>query len=402
MRRIVSVLFAILLGIPHLAGAQEELHWLSPTIGGNDAVMIVDNGDDWHTRLNLRSEQRKGSEIRGRIYTGTRVELYQDNGEWCTVGLNFEGGSILTGEVMKRYLTPLRDGFVALCPLAAAKTETEVRSAIDTTVAQLLPGDTAYVLAVCGNRYYLMVPGVGQGYALADAFEELKQPQAGKQIVYKTFYVPEGGLAFTDIMTGEEVFLAGGVKLSDCWQMEGDEEWHVTFGAGIQRTPRVHGMISEELLAVDRGIAFEGDVYGRETSFITCVGEVGGEKMLRRIDANGDIFWAQGEVPEEVVLLDQDICRFERPAEQILSQAVIRNIIEYVRQNDPLDERGCGEQVSDEVLARCSVHAALELEPGSGTLLRIHAWLEDSDGTYVTGGDLNPRTGEITRWGCNA
>ena len=49
---------------------EEELDWISPTIGSNDAVMIVDNGSDWQTRLNLRAEQRKGSEILGRIIPG--------------------------------------------------------------------------------------------------------------------------------------------------------------------------------------------------------------------------------------------------------------------------------------------------------------------------------------------
>ena len=77
-------------------------------------------------------------------------------------------------------------------------------------------------------------------------------------------------------------------------------------------------------------------------------------------------------------------------------------MIDYVRERDPLDERTHGEQVSDELVARCTVRAALELDPSSGRLLRIHAWLEDSDGTYVTGGDLDPKTGAITRWGCNA
>ena len=142
MKRMVLIL-AVLMMIAAPVCAQEELRWLSPTIGGNDAVMIVANGDDWTTRLNLRAEQSKESEIKGRIYTGTRVEIYQDNGVWCTVGLNFTGGTVMTGEVMKRYLTPVGEDFSALCPLAVAKEETAVVNGIDMTIAQLQPGDEA-------------------------------------------------------------------------------------------------------------------------------------------------------------------------------------------------------------------------------------------------------------------
>ena len=86
MRRAFVCLLMLLLVAAAPSRAEDELSWLSPTIGGNDAVMIVDNGSDWHTRLNLRTEPRKGSDIKGRIYTGTRVEIYEDLGEWCLIG----------------------------------------------------------------------------------------------------------------------------------------------------------------------------------------------------------------------------------------------------------------------------------------------------------------------------
>jgi len=303
MKRFALCLFVLLLFFSALAHAQEELHWLSPTIGGNEAVMIVDNGSDWRTRLNLRSEPKKGSEIRGRIYTGTRVELYQDDGEWCTVGLNFGGGHVLTGDVMKEYLTPLTNGFSALCPLATAKTETAVMTSVDSAVAHLMPGDTAYVMAACSDRYFLLVPGAGQGYAPADAFEPLEEPGENVRIAYATLTVPHGGLTFTDEYTGEEVTIAGGVQLEDCWRIPGDEEWYVTFGAGIQRSPRVRGRIPQEKLSESR-IPFEGEVYTYGKSFIACLGTVDGKSILRRTDEHGDIFWALGDVPQEAVRID--------------------------------------------------------------------------------------------------
>lgn len=304
MKRMALCLLSLLLCFTVQAYAQDELRWLSPTIGGNDAVMIVDNGDDWRTRLNLRAEPRKGGEIRGRIYTGTRVELYEDNGEWCTVGLNFEGGSVLTGSVMKQYLSPLGEETPALCPLAVARESVEVVDHID-TVAWLEPGDTAYVMAACGERYFLMVPGVGQGYASADAFEPLEEPQEDMRIICRTLTVPQGGVMFEDEYTGKEVRLAGGVCLEDCWKLPGDTEWHVTFGAGIQRSPRVRGRIPEGSLTEDGSIPFEGEVYAYEKSFIACVGTIDDETILRRTDENGDIFWAQGEVPKEAVLIQK-------------------------------------------------------------------------------------------------
>lgn len=305
MKRFALSLFALSLVLFSHACAQEELHWLSPTIGGNDAVMIVDNGEDWRTRLNLRSEQKKGSEIRGRIYTGTRVELYQDNGAWCTVGLNFGGGHVLTGEVMKEYLRPLTNGFSALCPLAIAKTETAVTTSVDSVAAYLMPGDSAYVVAACADRYFLMLPGGEQGYAPADAFEPLEEPEEDARIVYAIFTVPHGGLTATDERTGEEVMLAGGVRLEDCWKIPGEEEWHVTFGAGIQRSPRVRMRIPQEKLTENR-IPFEGEVYTYGKSVIACLGTVDGKSILRRTDENGDIFWALGDVPREAVRIDDE------------------------------------------------------------------------------------------------
>ena len=77
------------------------------------------------------------------------------------------------------------------------------------------------------------------------------------------------------------------------------------------------------------------------------------------------------------------------------------NVFAYVRKHHPLDERTSGQLVTDEVIARCRLCASLVLEPGTGEVM-IHAWLEDEDGSYVTGGDLDARSGRITRWGCDA
>lgn len=397
---VLLLLYFCLFSVP--AYADEALHWLSPTIGGNAAVMIVDNGSDWSTKLNLRAEQQKGSKIKGRIYTGTRVEIYQHCGDWCTVGLNFDGGTVLTGDVMKQYLAPLENGFSALCPLAEAKTETKVVSFIDMELADLCPGDRAYVMAACGERYFLLLPDGTQGYAPVEAFETLKEPEEHVRICYGKFKVPSGGLTFVDEYTGEEVEIAGGVELEDCWRIAGDTQWHVTFGAGIQRSPRVRGKILNEKLNENRWIPFEGDVYAYGNSFITCVGNLGGQSILRRVDPNGDVFWAMGNVPEDAVMFENDLYRIECEPEELLSRAAIDNIYAYVSERGVLDERGSSKSVTRELAVRCRIRTALELDPGTGKLLRIHVWLEDTDGTYVTGGDLDPRTGEITRWGCNA
>ena len=399
VKTVYLMLLCMLLAVP--ACAEDALHWLTPTIGGNEAVMIVDNGDDWEVKLNLRAAQSRESEIKGRIYTGTRVEIYQDNGEWCTVGLNFSGGTIVTGDVMKRYLTPLESGFSALCPIAVAIGETEVVTGIDTGAALLRAGDEAYVLAVCRERYFLMVPGMGQGYAPVDAFEPLKAPQEHKRIDYGMFTVPPGGVSFVDEYTGEEVFLAGGLQLEDCWQIRGEETWHVTLGAGIQRTPRVRGEIPGNRLLNDAFVPFEGEVYSQGNCIITCVGRIDGELMLRRVDPNGDIFWAMGDIPDDAVRIDSDPCVMQCEAEELLSAQTIKSIYEYVAGRSVLDERTSGQLVTQGLIARCKLRTSLMIEPGTGKIVLIRAWMEDTDGTYVTGGDLDPEIGGIVRWGCN-
>ncbi|MBQ7825076.1 MAG: hypothetical protein IJ337_01830, partial [Clostridia bacterium] len=131
-------------------------------------------------------------------------------------------------------------------------------------------------------------------------------------------------------------------------------------------------------------------------------GTVGNQKILRRTEQNRDIFWALGDVPKDAVLIKNGIYEIKCEGRELLSQAVMDNIVAYVSERGVLDERTSGESVSKEVVKRCSLHAALVLDPGTGELLRIRAWLQDVDGSYVTGGDLDPRTGAITRWGCNA
>ena len=402
MKRICFFVMSLLLLLGAAALAEGELKWRTPTIGGNDAVMIVDNGEDWSVRLNLREEPRKGSAIKGRIYTGTRVEVYEDDGEWCLVGLRFAHGNVLTGYVMKQYLTPVGEEFSALCPLAAANRAVRVSGDVGRGPIDLRAGESAYVLAVCGDEYYVMVPGRGQGIAPADAFGPLKEPEAGARIRYDAFTVPTGGLTFTDDTTGAKVKLNGGVVLEDCWQLPGEDVWHVTFGAGIQRSPRVQGTIPASNLTQSGWVPFEGDVYDQDGWFLACVGTVDGEPMLRMTDHGGAMYWAQGDVPKDAKRIDSEICRIERPWHEWVSQAVKEKIFEYVVKGRVLDERTSGEGVTKELAARCMLHTALELDPGSGKLLRVHAWLEDADGSYVTGGDLDPQTGEITRWGCNA
>ena len=400
MKRVLMVLMLmVLLAAP--ACAQEELKWLTPTIGSNDAVMIVNNGEDWETKLNLRNAPSREGEIKGRIYTGTRAEIYEDDGEWCTVGLNMSGGSLLTGCVMKRYLSPLEDGFPALCPLAVANRQIKVSDDVGRGPVYLEKDDGAYVLAVCGEEYYVMTPE-GQGYAPKDAFEALKEPTQEKRIRYGVFTVPSGGVSFEDEYTGEKVTLVGGVVLEDCWKFPGEDEWHVTFGAGIQRTPRVQGRIPEEKLSKSGWISFEGDVYAYENTLVTCVGTVAGEPILRRINCRGEVFWSLGTVPKEASAVDRDICRVKCDPEKLLSDKQIKAVFDHVSKGGVLDERTSWESVSPELAARCILRTALEFDPGSGKLVRIHAWLEDTDGSYVTGGDLDPKTGAITRWGCNA
>lgn len=402
MRGIALFLLMMFLGAPAALGEAAILSWLSPTIGGNEAVMVVDNGDDWSVKLNLRTEQSRDSKVKGRIFTGTRVEIYEDNGEWCTVGLNFEGGSILTGEVMKRYLSPLEAEVDALCPLAVAKKETEVRgNADDVIVAHLNPGDKAYVMAACGDRYFVMIPDIGQGYAPADAFGRLTEPQADQRIVYKTLTVPEGGVTFVDEYSQEEVWLAGGVQLEDCWQIPGDADWHATYGAGIQRLPRVKGRIPAEKLTSGREVPFEGDVYDWSKRFVAVVGEIGGEKILRGTDENGDLYWTIGTPPQEGVIIEGEPCEIKGEAGEILSREVMDKVLSYISEHNVLDERGLGGVVTAELAAACSMHASLVMQPGTGELLSVHVWLEDGEGSYVTGGDLGVQTGAIIRWGCN-
>lgn len=131
--------------------AEEALVWSPPTAYYSHRTMVVDNGANWKTKLNLRAEQSKNSERLAQIYTGTRVEVYEDNGVWCRVALRFGEGETLAGYVMNQYLSAVDQNGTALCPLATPKVDAEFSDTLKATMIRA--GERVYVLAACGDGW---------------------------------------------------------------------------------------------------------------------------------------------------------------------------------------------------------------------------------------------------------
>lgn len=406
MKRFYMALVMLIL-IAAGGAAEKELDWTSPTVYHSYRTMVVDNGADWKTKLNLRAGQSKSSERVAQIYTGTRVEVYEDNGVWCRVVLRFGEGEALTGYVMNRYLSAVERNGTALCPAATAKMDTKLTG--DQEETWISAGERVYVLAVCGDQYYVLKRDGRQGYVNATAFEELREPCEEERIIYRTGYVPTGGMRFIDRKSGAEVTLAGGVAIGDCWRMPDEDVWHIAFGAGVEQNPRVEGVIPESQIASEGNARFEGEAYTCGENLVFKVGMVDGMPILRMTRPDGGICWALGNVPEEAKRIEHDIYSdYEMECEpgKMLSHAAIEGILNYVKKHTTLDERTCGwgetMPMTQEMIERCTLHTAYVVDPASGKLAMIRAWLTDVDGSYVTGGNLNPITGAVARWGCDA
>ena len=95
--------------------------------------------------------------------------------------------------------------------------------------------------------------------------------------------MPSGGITFIDKHTQYETTLVGGVYLEDCWQVEGETQWHITYGAGNSAnvTRRMYNSTGS-VIATSLTI-IEGEVYAYEKSFILRVGTQNGKPILKRI-----------------------------------------------------------------------------------------------------------------------
>ena len=63
------------------------------------------NGAQWDARLNLRAEPTKNSTSIGRYYTGVRVQVLEDLGEWSRVRIAMgESDEPVEGYMMNGYL----------------------------------------------------------------------------------------------------------------------------------------------------------------------------------------------------------------------------------------------------------------------------------------------------------
>jgi len=129
-------------------------------------TMYVVNPGGWDQRLHLRTKPDKSAPSLGRYYTGVRVQVLGQEGEWCRVriasGLR---GARPEGYMMASYLrSPETTNLAAYIPVETAAADCRMLNASGQQCGSLRAGETVFVLAFCGERLHVMNRSGTMGY----------------------------------------------------------------------------------------------------------------------------------------------------------------------------------------------------------------------------------------------
>jgi len=227
----------------------------------------VYNGMQWDARLNLREQPTKNSRSKGLYYTGVRVQVLEDLGEWSRVRIAMgESEKAVEGYMMNSYLISGMRG------------------------AGMLPcgdfgGRRAYVMAYSSNQLHLMYEDGSTGYFLTNKASFVK-PLDEERLVLERICTAEGGAAIKDSAGMTVATLYGGVVLEGmifagrtrALAALGDENDEVT---GIIDQPAWTWM--------DNGANCEEKyaVYESENGLVEVLGRMADGRTILRMTDNG-------------------------------------------------------------------------------------------------------------------
>ncbi|MBE5800206.1 MAG: SH3 domain-containing protein [Clostridiales bacterium] len=157
MRKICICLLALLLLVPSIAMAQ---------------LVVVDNGSDPSSRLNMRMAPERDAAIVGKFVSGTQVEVIADAGSgWSQVRIG-SGQNSVSGYMMTSYLKPsskvdAREKRQVASPYGTQSVVLRDRPSNSyDAVMMLMVGDAVTVIGVNGDFCFVQTSDLSVGCLL--------------------------------------------------------------------------------------------------------------------------------------------------------------------------------------------------------------------------------------------
>lgn len=230
-------------------------------------IRYVWNGAQWDARLNLRTEPNKNSTSIGRYYTGVRVQVLEDLGEWSRVRIAMgESEKPVEGYMMNSYLV---SGLLG---------------------AGMLPygdfnGKRAYVMAYNSNNLHLLYEDGNTGY-FTTSKASLAKPLDEERLLIERICTAEGGATLRDSAGATVATLYGGVTLEGLI-FAGRTRALAALG---DENGEVSGVITQpDWTWMDNGANCEEKyaVYESENGLIEVLGQMVDGRTILRMTTNG-------------------------------------------------------------------------------------------------------------------
>lgn len=229
-------------------------------------IRYVDNGTQWDARLNLRAQPTKNSQSLGRYYTGVRVQVMEDLGEWSRVRIATGfADEFVEGYMMNSYLTDV-DGLNA-CQLPYI----------------VYNGQPAYVMGYAGSQLHICYSDGRMEY-IPSAGVELAKPASDVRLLRERVATASGGAALYE-NNRLVATLYGGVFLDDSLIYPGQSAVY----AGLQdENDEVRGFLYSGWTWTDNGANCEEEyaVYESENGLVEVLGEMADGRTILRLTTN--------------------------------------------------------------------------------------------------------------------
>lgn len=374
----------------------------------------VFNPGKWSDRLHLRTKPDKAAPSLGRYYTGVRVHVIEDLGEWANVRIaSGIAGAETEGYMMTEFLCS-GGPMAGWQPYRTVTVPGQLTDAAEKPVGQVAAGESVFLLADCGRQAHVMTAEGVMGYLPADALSSAQQPADTERILIESAAVASGGAALYAGLSADAPVVAtlyGGVVLEDV-QLLPDRK--AALAAVGDASDSARGFLREGgWTYVDNGAncGVEYPVYEQDGTIIEVLGQLyDGQYILRRTDT------LYG--PAVVTLVSQSMLEaltapaqkagkygsyfsYVTPLQGEISDA---QAIETARAH--FDEGGfivdavTGERLTHEAFDALTARVQRAISVQYGDTLLLVQFL-DADGIVRTEVELAPDSGRIISWGGN-
>lgn len=375
-------------------------------------MRVVLNPGEWNERLNLREKPDQSSASLGRFYTGTRVWVMEDLGEWYHVRIAMgTGGQRLNGYMMKKYLYDIGGNEMAgLQPYMTLKEDSCFVDAdnLDAGIGTPEAGRGVYVLGYCGDRVYALSTNGTAGFVRLEVLDgELHEPEENEKMQKIRMATGEAG-ATLHLFEGQAK-LYGGVFIDDLWLM-GRDGPAIAFLGDAQDA--ASGMIDRsELTWTDNGAncGCFYPVYQQDGRLVEVLGEMDdGMLIVRRTDDQDGsktvgferLSDLEGAVRLEGEAGSTSFFYTEPMHGEIPDDVAIACAVDALTRNQN-DDEATGEPLTIESLSQMKAIVRRVVQPQWSGFTMLFVEFTDEDGVRRAFVELDPSSGALAAIGDN-